>query len=179
MDRGVGMGREVGMEWATTQRLATRTLERMGRRGSRVETGTYSCPSQNYQTPVLIGQALGMRWMVVSGSAGKRGDAVFSSPVPLEISFSSWFSSALFSEVGWGGMEQKMMVLQEVTVPPCSCLSPKVSTSQCSAWSVGEEEEVHAELSLEDESPNQERDREMVQVHQLVAMDTPPKRNFC
>ena len=110
--------------------------------------------------------------MVVSGSAGKRGDAVFSSPVPLEISFSSWFSSALFSEVGWGGMEQKMMVLQEL-------LSPKVSTSQCSAWSEGGEEGVLAELSLEDESPNQERDREMGQVHQLIAMDTPLKRNFC
>ena len=113
---------------------------------------------------------------MVSGSAGKRGDAVFSSPVPLEIAFSSWISSALFSEVGWGGMEQKMMAH---TVPHCSCLSPKVSTSQCSAWSEGEEEEVHAELSLEDGSPNQERDKEMVQVHQLVAMDTPPKRNFC
>ena len=47
---------------------------------SRVGTNPdkYSCSLQTFQTPVLIDLALGMGWMVESGSAGKRGDAAFS-----------------------------------------------------------------------------------------------------
>ena len=72
----VGRG-DKGRVWACNQRVATKMGERMV---SRVETNPdiCSCSPQILQTPVLIGLALGMGWMVESGSAGKKGDAVFS-----------------------------------------------------------------------------------------------------
>ena len=101
---GIGVGGQVGKGrvWACTQRVATKIGKRMvSREGTNPEK--CSCSLQNIQTPVVIALALGMGWMVES-VAGKRDVSVFSSPGPLETSFSSWLSSAIFSEVDWGGM---------------------------------------------------------------------------
>ena len=86
------------MHLRVTTKIGKRMMSRMG-----TDPDKCFCSLQNIQTPVVIALALGMGWMVESG-AGKRDVSVVSSPDPLETSFSSWLSSAIFSEVDWGGM---------------------------------------------------------------------------